>query len=200
MCALDSLPSGPSRRSLVERCSPRWTLQESPGRLVAPPRYLPSGGSDRRRSCPAAPRGTSCALTRSSSRSGPSRGALRCRAARASSRWLGRARNSPSARTWRSQSVDVARLLDAQALLVPVAREQRFAREERAHLRVAGVLTLEVAVRHDVEQRAQRRARVLDAAVLEVGERHARCASTMLSTPSANTAASCFSGLAGSLR
>src|SRR5215510_14899109 len=47
----------------------------------------------------------------------------------------------------------VALLLHDQALVVPVAREQRLPGEQRADLGVARVLSLEAAVGHDVEER-----------------------------------------------
>ncbi len=68
---------------------------------------------------------------------------------------------------------DVALLLHAQALLVPVAREHRFAVEEPAEARIVQSHSFVRAVRHDVQQRLQRRARRLDAAVLEIVQRDA---------------------------
>src|SRR5690606_22687955 len=66
---------------------------------------------------------------------------------------------------------DVAFLLHAQPLPIPVAREHGLALEQLADLGMVHVLPLVVPVRHDVEQRAKRRARIVDAAVLEVRER-----------------------------
>src|SRR6476620_9074276 len=45
---------------------------------------------------------------------------------------------------------DVPLLLHRQPLVVPLAREQRFPGEQRADLRVVGVLSLEMSMGHDV--------------------------------------------------
>ena len=67
----------------------------------------------------------------------------------------------------------VALLLDAQALLVPIACEHGFAVEKLAEARIVEPHAFIVAMRHDVQQRLQRRAGGFDAAVLEIVQRHA---------------------------
>ena len=68
--------------------------------------------------------------------------------------------------------VGVDPLLGGQALCVPVAGKQVFAREEPAEIRVLGRHLLEVSVAHDVQQRLQRGACPGDAAVIEIGAGH----------------------------
>ena len=68
---------------------------------------------------------------------------------------------------------DVALLLHPQAFVVPLTFQHVLAREHRAQLRVLHAHALVHAVRHDVQQRLQRRAGRLHAAVFEVIQGHA---------------------------
>ena len=67
----------------------------------------------------------------------------------------------------------IALLLDTQALLIPVAGEHGFSQEQRAEFRLVDSHSLIVAMRHDMQQRLQRRAGRFHAAVLEIVQRHA---------------------------